>query len=506
MNLKEETAGKRCAVWENGNTACKVIAVDLGASSGRVIVVSLSEGLLEVEEVHRFVNEGVYVGGRFCTDILYIYREILQGLSKAFQKHPHIDAMGIDSWGVDFALLDDKGELIGNPYHYRDTQVIGMMERANEIFGKNKLFFETGVLDMWYNTVYQVLGIQERNPRIFQGASSFLMIPDILGYFLTGEKSLEYTSVSTTQMYDLRKKDWSGQILSGLGLERDLFPPVVMTGTVKGILHKRVKKQVGILDALDVPLLATAQHDSAAAAYAVPAREADYVFINSGTWSIMGMVAEKPIISREVCAACYSNEGAAFGKIKFVNTVMGMWLIQELRKCWKRRGLNCDYGYLIHEAREAKPFGHRIDVDDELFVAPADMEDVMNQYFVRTGQEEVHSQGALYRTVMESLAFKYREAIKNLEKMSGRKADKLYLLGGAVQDSMFCQFIANATGKVVSAGPVEATALGNALVQMKALGVIGDARENAGIICKSFPIREYVPADVELWSEAYEKR
>ena len=483
----------------------KVIAVDLGASSGRLISVSLKNGKVELEELHRFLNEGIYAGDRFYTDILNIFHEILKGLQIAQKKIGKIDAIGIDTWGVDFAFLDSQGELLGNPYHYRDTQAIGMMEKAGNIFGKKGLFYETGVQDMWYNTVYQILGIQNRNSEKAAGKKTFLMLPDVLGYFLTGERSLEYTSVSTTQMYDLKNKSWAESVLYELGLEKSVFPEVLMTGAVKGNLTKRIKKLAGIGEAGDIPLIAVAQHDSASAAYAVPAQEDNYVFINSGTWSIIGMVMDEPVVTGMVYDRNFSNEGAAFGKIKLVKTIMGMWLIQELRKCWEKKGSNIDYTYLIKEAEAASPFSHFIEVDDELFVAPLDMEDAVNQYCVRTKQNEIQTQGGFYRAVMESLAFKYKESVCDVEEITGKKTDTLYLLGGAVRDAMFCQFIANATGKTVSAGPVEATAVGNAMIQMKALGKIQNEKENAGIIQSSFDIIKYKPQDLELWDKMYQK-
>lgn len=479
-----------------------VLAVDLGASSGRVIAVSLDHGRLEMKEIYRFPNEGIYVGDRFYTDLLYLFHEVTTGIQKAYGEGVSFDSMGIDTWGVDFALLDEAGELIGNPYHYRDSQSEGMMEKAEESFGKGTLFSETGVQNIWYNTVYQILGLRNRNPGVLWDASTFLMLPDALGYLFTGRKSLEYTSVSVTQMYKIREREWSARILSGLGLKDSLFPEVLMTGEQKGLVTKRMKGIIGIPEFAELPLIATAQHDSAASAYAVPAQE-EYIFINSGTWSIIGMVMDEPLMTEEVRQSCFSNEGAAYGKVKLVKTIMGMWLIQELRRAWRKRNLDCGYDYLTQEAKKAEPFSHVIDVDHKLFIAPADMEEAVNRYCIETGQEPIEEQGVFYRTAMESLAFSYRESIQELERITGKRVDTVYLLGGAVQDLAFCQYIANATGKTVSAGPVEATAVGNALIQLKALGAMRDEKENAKIIRASFPISIYQPEDTELWDEMY---
>lgn len=482
-----------------------VIAVDLGASSGRVICVTYDGKHLELEEIYRFPNEGIHVGERFYTDILHLYHEIILGLQEVWKQGKRPLSVGIDSWGVDFAVLDKEGELLGNPCHYRDGQAAGMIGKAEKIFGKQGLFFLTGIQDMWFNTVYQFLGLHARKPDFFEKAEKFLMLPDVLGYFLTGRKCSEYTAVSTTQMYDVGRKQWSDTISYELGLRKNQFPEVVMTGSLKGKLRQEVKKWIGVPKEEDPELVAIAEHDSASAAFAVPAGEEHYIFINSGTWSIIGMVLDEPVITTKVYEKGYSNEGAAFGKIKLVKSIMGMWLIQELRKSWEKRRMQADYGFLISKAQSAELFSCLIDADDDLFAAPVDMEEAINVYCECTGQKQPDGQGAYYRAVMESLALKYREAVSDLEQIVGENVDTLYLLGGAVQDQMFCQFIANATGKKVSAGPVEATAVGNALVQFKALGILKNEKEYAKLIKKSFDVCYYEPEDVDLWDQMYAK-
>lgn len=482
-----------------------VIAVDLGASSGRLIQVSLEHGHIELKELHRFANEGIHAGERLYTDILSIFHEILAGLQKACLTGEKLDAVGIDSWGVDFAVLDQDGELLGNPYHYRDVQGTGMMEEAENIFGKREVFYETGVQDMWCNTIYQMVGLQKRKPDFFKNAGSILMIPDILGYFLTGRRNIEYTSASTTQMYDVKRKQWSDKICRKLGLKQSVLPDVIMTGESKGNITAEVKKLIGLPADKALQLIATAGHDTAAAAYAVPSEEEHYIFINSGTWSIIGMVMDEPVITDEIYDNDYSNEGAAFGKIKLVKTIMGMWLIQELRKSWKRQGKRIDYDFLTEAQDKAEPFSHFLNVDDGLFAAPLDMEEAINQYCRRTGQQLMTEQGEFYRAVMESLAFKYRDSIEALENISGKSVDIIYLLGGAVQDHAFCQYIANATGKRVSAGPIEATAIGNAMIQFKAIGALTDEEAVGKVVGRSVDIWCYEPNSKELWNQMYEK-
>lgn len=480
-----------------------VVAVDLGASSGRVICATYDGKRLNLEEIHRFPNEGIHIGGRFYTDILFLYHEIIVGLQRVWMHGKSPVSLGIDSWGVDFAAFDNTGELIGNPFHYRDTQSFGMIEKAEKIFGIGGLFYLTGVQDMWFNTVYQFLGLIGRKKEFSLNMNHFLMLPDVLGFFLTGKRCSEYTTVSTTQMYDVRKKQWSNSIAYELGLKPEQFPEVVMTGASKGKLSPDVKKWIGVPDDEEPELIATAEHDSASAAFAVPAQEEHYIFINSGTWSIIGMVLDKPVINDGVYEKGYSNEGAAFGKIKLVKSIMGMWLIQELRKSWEKRQMRTDYRFLTEEAQNAEPFVCLIDADDELFASPVDMEEAINTYCERTGQVKPDGQGAYYRVVMESLALKYRDAVANLEQIVGETMDTVYLLGGAVQDRMFCQFIANATKKRVSAGPVEATAVGNALIQFKTLGIMKNECEFEKLIKNSFNVCYYEPEDTDLWDQMY---
>lgn len=495
MEKYGETAGK----------TTNVIAIDLGASSGRLILVSLQDGLVSLEEIYRFANEGILAGERFYTDILHIYHELIRGLRVFQQRHIPLDSFAIDAWGVDFGVIDREGELICNPYHYRDRQGAGMVERAEEIFGKKGLFKATGVQDMWYNTVYQIMGIRQRKADAFPEGSTFLMIADLLAYFFTGKKGLEYTAVSTTQMYDLNSQCWSAKVLEELGLFPEMFPRVMLTGEVRGMVLPELCEKIGFSSDAVIPVIAAAQHDSASAAFAVPAEEEDYIFINSGTWSILGTILEHPILDEEIFDRNLSNEGAVGGKIKLVKTIMGMWLIQELRKQWEKDGKSIDYGYLLEQAARAEGFAHFVDVDDELFVAPANMEKAVDEYCRGSGQTVPQGQGEYYRCVMESLAFEYKEAVADFEKITGKTMKTIYLLGGAVQDQAFCQYIANAAGKQVSAGPVEATAIGNAMVQLIAIGAVEDEAQAAQIIRRSFHTRIYQPRDREEWEAGYQK-
>lgn len=480
-----------------------VIAIDLGASSGRLMHIQQLHDRLEMNEIYRFSNEGIRVGKRIYTDIFHIYHEIIHGLKLAVQKIDIIDGIGIDTWGLDFVILDQAGEIIRNPYQYRDPQSHGMIEEANRIFGKKKLFELTGLKDFWCNTIYQILGIEKRNGSIFNEGTDVLLIPDFLAYLLTGTKTGEYTSASLTQIYDVSEKKWSKEILNKIPISKDMLPEILPHGAIKGYLSEEVLTAIGAPTTQKIPLINIAEHDTAAAAYAAPTDSDQYIFISSGTWSIIGTVLSEPVINDEVYESGFSNEGAAYGKTKLVQTIMGMWFVQELRKIWERKGMESDYSYLIKTAQNSTAFARFINVEDELFNAPADMEAAINLYLEKTEQPPATSQGEFYRTVIESLAYTYRLVIDRLTELTGFNPETIYFLGGAARDTMFCQFIADATNRVVCAGPVEATALGNALMQLNAFEGIQEKEILA--LRKSMDVKYYLPQNPKLWSENYDR-
>lgn len=458
---------------------------------------------MKMNEIYRFSNEGIRVGGRTYTDIFHIYHEILQGLKKAVHEMGVIDGIGIDTWGHDFAILDREGELMRIPYQYRDSQSQGMIDEADCIFGKKRLFELTGSKDFWCNTIYQILGIRKRNGSILDEGTDMLMIPDFIVYLLTGTKTGESTSASLTQMYDVSKNKWSGEILEKIGMQKEMMPKILPHGAVKGFLSEDILAAIGAPKDRKIPVINIAEHDTAAAAYAAPTDSEQYVFISSGTWSIIGTILPQPVISDVVYEGGFSNEGAAYGKIKLTQTIMGMWFVQELRKVWERKELNTDYDYLIAEAEASVPFCRFIDVEDDLFRSPYDMESAINSYLSKTGQPIAKTQGEFYRTVMESLAYAYRHSIDRLAELTGYDPEAVYFLGGAARDTMFCQFIADATGRKLVAGPVEATAVGNALMQIESFAdceeeEIRGLRLNAEVTC-------YQPRNSAIWQENYKR-
>jgi rhamnulokinase len=494
------TFGDQEWIRMGGSALHHVIAIDLGASSGRLIHIQHQDEKILMEEIYRFENGGISIDDHLHWDIQYIYCQVLTGLQKAFREVPAIDAIGIDTWGVDFGLLDGEGKLIGSPFHYRDAQTKGMITLANSLLGEKTLFQHTGVQDMWFNTVYQLLGMQQRKASCLHAAENLLMMPDLLGFMLTGNRAAEYTSASTTQLYRIADRCWDNDIIQALGLRGDIFPQVADTGSIKGILLPEIQHK---LQCGSVPLVATAQHDSASAAYAVPAQAEDYLFINSGTWSVLGVVTDQPIMSDSVWELGLSNEGAAYGRTKLVKSIMGMWLTQECRREWRKKNINDSFAFLAAEVEKSEPFRSIVDCESELFVAPGNMPEAIDTFCIRTGQPHPRTQGEYIRCITESLALMYHHTIQGLESVIGKRFSHIHLLGGASQDRNFCRFIADATGKKVIAGPVEATALGNGLIQLKSLGSLSNKIPVGSIISGSFPLYEYLPVHTEIWDERY---
>lgn len=478
-----------------------VVAIDIGASSGRLINITFNDGKLTIQEIYRFDNQGIEVCDHLYWDILNIYHEIIRGLPLCFT-NDDIISIGIDTWGVDFGLIDCKQELISNPYHYRDKQTNSMIEKADQIFGKKGLFDLTGVQDMWFNTTFQLLGMLERKASVLSVADKLLMMPDLIGFMLTGAINIEYTSAFTTQLYDWVNKTWNYTVINGIGLDAKLFPKIVATGTVKGFLHKQICKN---LNSKRIPVICVAEHDSASAAIAVPTDNSEYLFVNSGTWSILGMILENPIINDNVFECGLSNEGAAFGKTKLVKNIPGMWLTQECRRIWKENGERTDFLYLDAEVEKSKSFNTLIDVEHEMFITPDNMLEAIDLYASMTNQSKPSTQGEYLRCICESLALKYKETIVDVQKVTQKNFPTIHLLGGASKDKIFCQFVANATNKTVLAGPVEATAIGNAFIQMISMKLIKDERCINKIVLDSFEIREYFPKNIGAWNMQYKK-
>jgi len=481
------------------------VAVDLGAESGRVLAGKLSDGKFELEELHRFPNGPVRVGEHIYWDVLRLWTEVKNGLAVAVQKFGNqVVSVGVDTWGVDYALLDEKDELVGNPYHYRDKRTEGMFEVAFQKVPRDEIYRRTGIQFMRLNTLFQLLSmVVQKSPQL-RIAKTFLMMPDLFHFWLSGEKVNEFTEATTTQFYDPIKGDWAKTLLRKLGIPtRILNCPIVPAGTVLGELRQHVADEVRA--AHQIKVVAPASHDTASAVAATPLSDENAAYISSGTWSLVGMEIRKPIITDKSLAYNFTNEGGVYGTFRFLRNVTGMWLVAECRRIWAREGNEFNYEQLTQMAAEAQPFKCFVDPDDPRFLAPENMLEAIRSYCRDTNQPEPETVGEFVRCCLEGLALKYRWVIERLEELTGKTVSTIHIVGGGSQNWLLNQFTADATGKPVQAGPVEATATGNALVQAIALGYIGSHAELREVVRNSFSLRTFEPKPDERWEQAFER-
>lgn len=481
------------------------IAVDLGAESGRVMLGSVSADKLTLEEIHRFSNGLVEENGTLRWDFEGLLSEIKTGIGKAAkQASGDISGIGVDSWGVDFGLLDAEGKLIEKPYHYRDSRTNEMLDKAFELMGKREIYESTGIQFMQLNSIYQVLAMRLANSDALSKTKQLIFIGDLFSYFLCGEAFGEYSLASTSQMMDMKTGQWSKPIFDKLSLPIDIMPDIVETGTVVGQLTEPIAQELGCER---IPVIATASHDTASAVAAVPAgQNYNWAYLSSGTWSLMGVEVSRAIVNDKTFQYEFTNEGGVENTIRLLKNIMGLWLMQECRRQWQREGVELSYPEMTEMAQKAEPFARHIEVDYSGFLAPGDMPERINSYLAETGQKPIDDKGQMMRVILESLALKYRVIMERLEDITGQKIDCLHIVGGGIQNELLCQFTANAIGKKVVAGPIEATASGNLLIQAKAAGQIKTLAELREIVRNSFELKEYQPQEASLWDEQYKNR
>lgn len=479
-----------------------ILAFDLGASSGRALLGRLVNKKLTVEEIHRFPNDPVQAGDSLHWDILRLLHEIKQGLLKAHQLGYEPESMGIDSWAVDFGLVSKKGEMLGNPVHYRDQRTVGLMEEVFQAVPQAEVFARTGIQFLPFNTIYQLYALKKEDAVFLHKADCFLMIPDLLRYFLTGEMKNEFSNATTTQFYNPSTQDWDKDMLDQLGIPLHLFQEIVMPGTIVGRLQQSVCDELGIPS---IPVVAVAEHDTGSAVAAVPAVDRDFAYLSCGTWSLLGTEVDEPVLSEQALAMNFTNEGGVGGTYRLLKNIMGLWIVQECRRAWEKAGQSYRFEDLVQEANQAAPFQSLIDPDDPVFMPPGDMPMRIQDYCRQAGQPVPESPGAIIRCVLESLALKYKYVLTCTEQLSGKSFSGLHMVGGGINNKLLCQFTANALGRPVWAGPVEGSAIGNLLVQYIALGAIQDIWEARTIVRDSFELDVYEPMDVEAWSQAYTK-
>ena len=479
------------------------IAVDLGAESGRVMLGTVCDSKLELEEIHRFGNGPIKQDGSLRWNFDKLFSNIKAGIAKAVKAAGgQVCGIGVDSWGVDFGLIDENGELIENPYHYRDSRTDEMMDKAFGIMDKRELYNNSGIQFMQLNTVYQLLAAKTNRPELLDKASKLIFIAYLVSYYLCDEIFAEYSLASTSQLMDMGTKQWSEVIFDKLTLPINLMPKVVAPGTVVGKLKGELAKEFGCKP---IDIIAIGSHDTASAVAAVPASEKNWAYLSSGTWSIMGLEIPDAAINDETYKYQFTNEGGVANTIRLLKNIMGLWVIQECKRQWQSEGDDLSYSRITQMAADAEPFKALIDPNDSSFFAPGSMPERINKYLVDNGLSAIDDKGQIIRTVLEGLALNYRWVIEKLPEVSSSSVDVLHIVGGGIQNELLCQFAANATGKKVVTGPVEATAGGNIIMQAIAKGQIDSLQQAREVIANSFELKTYLPQDGQLWDEQYKK-
>jgi len=479
----------------------RVLAFDFGASSGRAILGSFDGEKITLREIHRFTNDPVEVNGTIYWDVLRLFYEIKQGLVKA-QADGGFSSIGIDTWGVDFGLIDTQGFLIENPVHYRDARTKGMIEEAFRLIPKEEFYKLTGIQFMELNTVFQLLSLKLNRPHILDRADKVLFMPDLLAYMLTGIKSTEYSIATTSQLVDLKTRGWSGEILRKLGIPERLFSEITPSGSVLGRIRSEICEECGIEP---VEVISVCGHDTQSAITAVPSGNEDFAFISSGTWSLFGTELKCPIVNEKAIEMNVTNEGG-YGYITgFLKNITGLWLIQESRRHWQRRGQSFSYAELERLALEAPPFKCFIDPDAPEFVPHGNIPQRVREFCEKKGQYIPQTVGEIMRCIYESLALKYRLTFEKLMDCTGKNYPVIHIIGGGTKDTLLCRMTASSCNRRVLAGPVEATVLGNIAVQLLARGDIKNIAQAREIIAGSENVAEYYPENAEEWDKAYDR-
>lgn len=481
----------------------RILAFDFGASSGRAMIGTYNGETLELEEIHRFSNDPVIVNGTMYWDTLRLFYEIKQGIVKA-KLAGGFDSIGIDTWGVDFGLLDKDGNLLENPIHYRDDRTKGMIEKSFEYLPKEKFYDITGNQFMELNTVFQLLALKEKRPEVLERVDKLLLTPDLFAYFLTGVKSTEYSMASTTQMMDAKNRTWSKEVLDALGIPEKILTDIVPCGTVIGQLSDEICEELGVPK---VDVVSVASHDTQSALIAVPTKEKDFIFLSCGTWSLLGTETDEPIINENSEKYNITNEGGCEYKTSFLKNIIGTWLIQESRRQWIREGQEYGFGELEAMAKEVPQLQSFIDPDDPVFVPAGNIPRRIREYCANTNQPVPESIADVVCCIDQSLALKYRIALEEIEKCTGKHYDTIYIVGGGIQSKLLCQFTANATGRKVVTGPVEATVLGNLVMQLvaaKDVPEIHNLETARDLIARSTDIAVYEPQNPEEWNKVFD--
>ncbi len=478
----------------------KMAAADYGASSGRVMLGTYDGRKLAIDEIHRFANNPVMVADTLYWDILRLFHEMKIGISECEKTDDlHLASIGVDTWGVDFGLLGKSGELLGNVVHYRDKRNEGMIEAASKIVSKREIYEKTGIQFLKFNTLYQLFSIKLKDPDMLESATKMLFVPDLLNYFLTGECASEYTIASTSQMINPIARDWAKDLLGKFGIPQNIFTEIISTASIAGKIRNSVCEELNVGR---IPVIAVAEHDTGSAVISVPAWADKYAFLSSGTWSLLGVESQAPVINDITYNLNYTNEGG-FNNTQLLKNIMGLWIYQECKRTWDKDGEHLSFDELEQLASSQKAFTCFIDPDDDLFYSPGNMPEKVREYCRKTGQTVPESKAAIVRCIMESLALMYRHVLDGLEMILGYKLPILHVVGGGCKNTMLCRFTANSIQRPVIAGPTEATSIGNIACQLIALGEVSDIRQARQIVRNSFTCEEYLPSEKQAWGEAY---
>lgn len=480
-----------------------IIAVDLGATSGRLILsVCDSEKIRSMEEIVRFPNTMIQTDGKFYWDFRSLYGNILDGLKIVAKKGLEIDSIGIDTWGVDFVAVAKDGSIPGQPRAYRDPYTDGVPEEFFRKIPKRDVYMKTGIQIMNFNSLFQLYAQTKEEGSNMEAADKILFIPDALSYLLTGRMVCESTILSTAQVVNIHTGRFDADLLETAGVTEDIFAGTVLPGTVIGVLSETVRKETGLGP---VPVVAVAGHDTGSAVASVPSADEKFAYLSSGTWSLIGIETPKPIVTEESYNLNYTNEGGIDGTVRFLKNVTGMWILEQCRANWKVQGKDYDYPSIVKMAEEAVPFAFFIDPDDAVFAHPKNMVEEIRKYcIVHTGKAP-QTDAQIVRCIFESLAMKYRYTMQNLKSMAPFEIERLHIIGGGSKNALLNQMTANALGMTVIAGPVEATAIGNIAVQLRTAGLTGSKEEMRKYIGDSIRTEEFVPQDGVQWDEAYIK-
>ncbi|MEZ6099596.1 MAG: FGGY-family carbohydrate kinase [Pirellulaceae bacterium] len=484
------------------------LAVDLGASGGRVVAGMLSDRLT-LTEIHRFSNGATNFAGQLQWNILGLWSQLQDGLRAAAGQlgSANIVSMGVDTWGVDFGLLDRDDRLLGNPVCYRDARTRGMMDVAFAKVPRAEIFAQTGLQFMELNSLYQLLAMSQAKAAMLENARSLLLMPDLFHWLLTGEKSNEFTNATTTQFFNPTKKRWATELLDKLGIPTSFLGNIVPPGTNLGPLRRDLAEEVG-LASTDVVLPGT--HDTASAVMAVPAigpclPNPNWCYLSSGTWSLMGVEVPEPVTSDTCASLNFTNEGGVGGSIRLLKNIAGLWLIQECRRVWKQNGREFSWDELVRLAESAPALQSLINPDDPRFGAPSDMPATIRQFCSENGEPTPDSEGAVIRCALESLALRYRQTVLSLEKLTDSRIDTIHIVGGGTQNKLLSQMTADACNRRVVAGPVEATAIGNIMMQAVAHGDVAGIEEARQVVARSFPVEEFCPKNTAPWDDAFQR-